>query len=260
MKPFDKYELYEKSVQTPDSDVEFLNKWYTRFHGRKPLSLREDFCGTGLLCYQWVRQSERHTAVGLDLSPEPVLWGIKKHALKLTASQQKRAQFFRKNVLNPPAKKSDIVVALNFSYLVFHEREVMRLYFERVRKTLNKKGVFFFDLMGGPECQEITCDTRSYRGFKYYWDCQSFDAIQNTGRYFIHFKRKGEKMRKAVFEYYWRLYNLRELVDIAKDAGFRKVVTFWEKETRTGAGTGIYYPASKAKNCAAWVVTVAAIP
>lgn len=48
-----------------------------------PLHLREDFCGTALVCVTWCKQDVFHSAVGLDLDPEPLQWGMRYNAALL---------------------------------------------------------------------------------------------------------------------------------------------------------------------------------
>jgi hypothetical protein len=71
----DKYELYQKAVQSPETDVDFLTQTYETLVGRPPRHLREDFCGTALICCEWVTRGEDRTAEGYDLDPEPIEWG-----------------------------------------------------------------------------------------------------------------------------------------------------------------------------------------
>ena len=49
-KTADIYDLYERSVQDPESEVKLLDRTFKKLLGRRALSLREDFCGTALLC------------------------------------------------------------------------------------------------------------------------------------------------------------------------------------------------------------------
>ena len=51
----DIHDLYERSVQAVDVEVEFLRDTYRALRGREPMSLREDFCGTASLACEWVR-------------------------------------------------------------------------------------------------------------------------------------------------------------------------------------------------------------
>lgn len=45
-----------------------------------PLHLREDFCGSALVCVTWCKGDVFHSAVGLDLDPEPLRWGMANNA------------------------------------------------------------------------------------------------------------------------------------------------------------------------------------
>jgi len=42
----DKFELYVRSVQSPDVEVAFFDRAFRGRYGRRPQVLREDFCGT----------------------------------------------------------------------------------------------------------------------------------------------------------------------------------------------------------------------
>ena len=47
-KTADRHELYQLSVQAPETEVEFMTRTFRKLYGRKPLEMREDFCGTAL--------------------------------------------------------------------------------------------------------------------------------------------------------------------------------------------------------------------
>src|SRR6186713_1948306 len=94
----DKHILYQLSVQAPDTEVDFLNSWFTKNRGRKPLSLREDFCGTAILCASWVKSHAERTATGLDIH-RPTLARGKEHNLgPLTDEQQERVTLLAQDV------------------------------------------------------------------------------------------------------------------------------------------------------------------
>ena len=61
----DKYELYEESVQAPESDVALIQRVFKQRYGRPPRLLREDFCGTAMLACLWARRSAR-SAVAVE--------------------------------------------------------------------------------------------------------------------------------------------------------------------------------------------------
>ena len=74
----DKYKCYLASVQSPEHEIDFFNQAFKEEFGRKPKTLREDFCGTFAVCCEWVRGNRKRSAIAVDLDPEPLAWG-KKH-------------------------------------------------------------------------------------------------------------------------------------------------------------------------------------
>ena len=257
--PFDKYVYYQKSVQNPDNEIEFFNEKFEELRGKKPKTLREDFCGTGMITCYWAKQGEDYESWGVDLDPEPVEYGKKHHYEPLTDNEKKRVHYLLDNVLTADTPKVDICFAFNFSYFIFKERKLLLDYFTKAREALNDNGVFFIDLFGGPDSQTEMTDVAEHKGFKYYWECQEFNPINNHCRFAIHFKRKGEKKQTDCFVYNWRLWSLAELRDIMEEAGFSKTVAYWEGEDGEGGGDGEFYATEQAENCDAWVTYIAAL-
>jgi SAM-dependent methyltransferase len=255
-----KYEYYERSVQNAESEVDFMTAEYKRHFKKKALTFREDFCGTAAISCDWVKRDKNALAWGIDLDPEPIMMGKKRHYSKLNADQQSRMKYLKENVLKASAPNVDVICAFNFSYFIFKQRHDLLKYFKSVRKSLNKKGVFFIDLFGGPESQKLVTDTKNIPGgLKYYWQCQKFNPITHDCLFAIHFKDKTGK-HENVFTYEWRFWMLPELLDLLKEAGFKKVVPYWEGDDEVGSGNGEFDPATDAENSDAWVSYIAAIP
>jgi hypothetical protein len=63
----DKHILYQKSVQAPEYEVQLLTKLYKKAYGKKALTMREDFCGTAILCAAWAKSDKERSATGVDL-------------------------------------------------------------------------------------------------------------------------------------------------------------------------------------------------
>ena len=76
-----------------------------------------------------------------------------------------------------------------------------------------------------------------------------FNPINNHCTFAIHFKRDGEKKRKEVFVYDWRMWTMSELRDILIEAGFSKTVAYWEGDDDEGGGNGEFYPSEEEENC-----------
>ncbi|MBM4250809.1 MAG: class I SAM-dependent methyltransferase [Deltaproteobacteria bacterium] len=257
---FDKYYHYRESVQSPDADAAFLEEIYRRARGRNPTVFREDFCGTFANCCAWVKRSSKNRAYGLDLDPEPINYGKNHYLTELTAEQQKRVHIELQNVLGRNLPRADVICALNFSYFIFKERQVLKKYFTACRKSLNPKGVFVIDAFGGPKCQEANEEVSENGNppFDYYWDQDSFDPLTHEAVFHIHFKRKGEKKRLNVFTYDWRMWTLPELRDLLLEAGFSRVEYLWEGTNEHGEGDGDFKAVNKGEECEAWVAYLAA--
>ncbi len=258
-KPFDKYKYYIASVQAPEADIEFFEKiWQELRPGKRLALLREDFCGTFIVCCQWVKSKSYREAIGVDIDFHPLEYGYKTHYAKLLASQQNRIKTCNASVLSQNLPPADMIVANNFSYYLFKTRKEMLKYFLLVHKKLYKEGLFVIDCFGGSECYEPNEEKVKHNGFSYFWDQTSFDPVSNYARFDIHFKLKGEKKRLKVFSYDWRMWSIPELRDILTEAGFSKSHVYWEGTTSDGEGDGHYTKTETGEDCQSWVAYIVA--
>ncbi len=249
----EKYDYYERSVQNPEVEVEFMHNEFKRIYKRSPFLMREDFCGTGAISCKWVEQDKRCQAFAIDLDPEPVEIGKARHYSKLKKDEQKRMHYLLENVLKVKTPKMDAICAFNFSYFFFKERKELLKYFKSVRKSLNKEGLFFVDIFGGPESQKLVTDKKILKDLTYYWECQKFNPITHECLFAIHFRDKKGKMHKNVFTYDWRFWMMPEVRDIMLEAGFSDVIAYWEGDDDEGGGDGDFKPSTEGENCDAWV-------
>jgi hypothetical protein len=261
--PFDKYWHYAKSVQSPEIDVKFFRKTYKKIFEKEPVLLREDFCGTFNLCCEWVKLRDEHKALGFDLDQEPLDYGKEKNLSLLSEEQQSRIQTKNQNVitstLNTP---SDITVAVNFSYFIFKERAELKKYFQNVYDNLDQKGLYLLDIFGGSDIFDLPEEETEYEdeAFSYYWDQEEYNPILNEGLFHIHFKRKGEKKRKSVFTYDWRVWSIAEIRDILTEVGFAETRCYWEGTDEDGEGDGVFEATDKGEaNIESFVAYVAGI-
>ncbi|MDX1698799.1 MAG: class I SAM-dependent methyltransferase, partial [Thiohalobacterales bacterium] len=113
----DRHELYEKSVQDVASEYDFVSRTFRKLRGRRPRSVREDFCGTAAMCCEWVKRSKKNTAVGVDIDPEVLAWGREHNLAKLKPDAQMRVQLLQEDVCTVETSSPvDVVLAMNFSY------------------------------------------------------------------------------------------------------------------------------------------------
>ena len=253
LKKFDKYWYYRHSVQSPDQDVRFIEKTYLTLRNRQPCIFREDFSFTFAICCEWVKLGAKHRAVAVDCDKEPLKYGRQNYLPLLKPAQQQRVSVVRSNVLSKCLPHADIIAALNFSYFIFKKRAQMKKYFSYCRKALHNRGLLVLDCFGGTGCFESNEDKEPCDGFTYYWDQINFDPISHEALFRIHYQRPGERKRRNVFTYSWRLWTIPELKDLLKEAGFSKTHVYWEGSHRDGTGNGRFTPVQKGEECESWV-------
>jgi SAM-dependent methyltransferase len=256
----DRHALYELSVQNVEQEVEFLDETFHDIRGRRPVLLREDFCGTAQAACEWVASNRRHRAIAVDVDPEVLDWARRHRVRKLKPGARKRLELLEADVRTVETPPPDIVCAFNFSYWYFKDRRVLLDYFKSVRRALAEDGLFFLDLYGGSdafvECKEKT----EYDDFTYVWDQASYDPV--TGHYVchIHFRfPDGSRLNRA-FSYHWRLWTLPEIRDLLVDAGFSSHQVYWQGTDEDGEASGEFFAATEGENDPAWIVYIVAEP
>lgn len=247
----DRHDLYQLSVQNPEHEVEFVNRVFKKKRGRKPHSLREDFCGTAYTSATWAASSKKRTAVGLDLCADTLAWGVEHNVAPLGEAAD-RVELLEKNVLEVTEQKTDVCLAMNFSYFIFKKRDVLLDYFRTARESLADDGVFFCDLYGGYEAQEVMDEKRRIEDFIYVWDQASYNPIDSSTVTHIHFRfKKGPQMRNA-FTYDWRLWTPVEVTELLLEAGFTDVTAYWEDDD------DVWRPKKVVENQAGWLMYLVA--
>ena len=257
--PFDKYELYSLAVQSAAEDVKFYRKIYKQIRkGKKPIILREDFCGAGAISCEWVKLDKENKSCGLDLDQEPMAYGRTNYVSKLKDEQKKRIALIKKDVLAADLPTADIAVALNFSYFFFKKREILKRYFENVYKSLNYNGLFVLDIFGGTQCTDTIEDKTKHKNFTYYWDQKNFDPVTNEAFFEIHFRYKRIKY-EGVFSYDWRMWSIPEIREIMLEVGFQDTKIYWEGTDKNGKGDADFRNVEKGESCLSWIAYIAGI-
>ncbi len=255
----DKYDLYQRAVQSPDADIRFLARVYRQARGRPARHFREDFCGTALLSATWAKRGTAYTAEAFDIDPVPLAWG-RRHNLDPLGRAATRALLHQRDVRVPSRKRPDIRCAQNFSYCVFKQRPELVRYFRAAYRDLARDGIFAIDLYGGPESMEVTEErNRIGGGFTYIWEQREYRPVTGETQCYIHFRfRDGSEMRRA-FSYDWRLWTLPELQDALLEAGFRTVECYWEGTDKDGRrGNGVFRRTRRGENCLAFIAYLVA--
>lgn len=237
----DRHILYQASVQNPDFEVDTASRFFKRRVGRKAKSLREDFCGTALLCAEWVKSDPTRVATGVDIDSKVLAWGREHNIEPLEDETSARVRLIEGDVREADPERHDVVMALNYSYFCFKHRDALRGYFESVKHHLATDGLFFLDLFGGWEAQQELQEKRKIDGgFRYVWHQASYNPITADFLAHIHFRfRDGTALEKA-FTYDWRLWTIPEIAELLAEAGFAHVEVLWEDEDEDGQGNGRY--------------------
>jgi cyclopropane fatty-acyl-phospholipid synthase-like methyltransferase len=256
----DKHWLYQWSVQVPEFEVRFMDRVFKKLRGRKAHLLREDFCGTGLLCGQWVKSGKKRRALGLDLDRETLDWGLEHNIAPLGAAAD-RVDMRQADVRSVTAPASDIACAYNFSWFLLDPVSELTEYFRKVRASLEPDGLVFLDCYGGWEAQQSVEEPRLVETpqgmFTYTWEQASFDPINNIAQCYIHFELKnGRRLRKA-FSYRWRLYTPVEAREALLAAGFSDCIVYWDRSE--DPDVDLYRPTKKAENQPGWLAYIVGV-
>jgi len=256
----DRYQLYQNSVQDAPADAAFLDDEFHRRRARRARSLREDFCGTAALSCEFVARHPGSRAIGVDLDPDPLAWGREHNIASLSRAEQARIELVESDVLEIAEPRVDLVAAMNFSYWIFETRDLMREYFERVRRALNPDGLFFIDAYGGSDCHEEKEYAREEDGFDFIWDQVAFDPISGRMHCAIHYEfPDGSRLRNA-FRYQWRFWSLPELRELLEEAGYSKTVVLWEGADENGDGNGEFDEVTEGSADETWIAYLVSEP
>ncbi len=255
----DPHDLYQRSVQDVEAEIDFVEETWNQLRQRPAEVLREDFCGTANTACEWVRRDERNYAIGIDMDRAVLDWGERNNVAALNPQERQRIELIHANVLNVLPQPADIVLAMNFSYFLFHTRAALREYFSCVHEGLSQDGIFFLDAYGGYDAPRELEETRDCDGFTYIWDQAVFNPIDSRMTCHIHFEfPDGSRMDRA-FSYHWRLWTLPEIREILLEAGFSRVDIYWEgTDEDSKEGNGVYAPSEVGEADAGWVCYIVA--
>lgn len=268
----DRHDLYELSVQDPETEVAFVAETFRKLRGREALSLREGFCGTAVFSLEWVRTDERRTAIGVDLHKPTMSWGMRKRIRPACKADgvdyAARIELRKANVLEPEPPRTDVAVGYNFSYWCFKTRDQLRAYFEAAKAGLVEDGVLFLDAYGGSEMSMPDHNARQVvdpegvvndgEPFTYEWEQLDYDPLTHDMNCAIHFELEDGSRIEEAYTYSWRVWSLPELRELLLEAGFSRVRVWAEQEDEDGDETGVYTSITRLDNRGVWWVYLTA--
>lgn len=265
----DLHYFYEAAVQGVESDLDFAARVFRNKRGHKPLTVREDFCGTAALACEWAKRSPAHRARGVDID-QPTLDWAQKHNLAFLPEKAVPPELICADVMTAQTPPSDLLFALNFSYCIFKTRPLLRAYFEAARNALNDDGLLILDLYGGTEAIEAKLEPREIEkhiatdgtpipSFTYIWDQSVYNVIDHHVINHIHFKVPGFGKIEKAFTYDWRLWTLPEIQELLIEAGFRAAEVYLHGWTRDGESDETYRRRMTYENSLGWVAYIVGI-
>jgi len=250
----DRYALYQEAVQDVEADIDFIDATFRSLRGRRARTLREDFCGTAATACEWVRRRRTNHAWGVDIDPEPLAWGLLNNVGGLAAAGARRISLLQGDVRTVCVPLVDIVLAMNFSYWLFQQRDAMQRYFRRVHRGLEEGGVFFLDAYGGYDSPRVIIEKRKLEGYTYEWEQARFNPISGEMGCYIHFSFPDRSRLDRAFSYTWRLWTLPEILELLKGAGFSRTTVYWQGWDReTGEPDGVFRPTDVGEPDAGWI-------
>ncbi len=259
---YNRYELYEASVQDPQYEVYFYRQVYRKYRKCEPYVLREDFAATFLNSVHWIKQGQSFRSFAVDKAQKPLNYGLKKHSQCLTPNEMSRISIVRSDVISVETEKVDIVGVANFSICYINERKALLQYFCNARKQLKSNGVMILDLLGGTESEDEDRENRKFKfngqWLTYHWEQKYFNPINRRTLYCIHYTLPNGKKISNVFKYPWRMWTITEITDAFIQAGFKKTIVYWEGENGHG-GDGVFKPRKRAQNDPTWLAYVVAL-
>ncbi len=253
----DPHFLYELSVQCAEAEIDFVDATYRRLRGRNARLLREDFCGTANVSCEWVKRRRDNRAIGIDIDPQVLAWGLANNLQRLSPTQRQRVELIGNNVLKAETEPPDIVSAMNFSYWLLKERKQLQRYFRRVKSILGEDGILFLDAYGGYDSfraieEERDIDAEGWQ-FKYIWEQERYDPISGGLICNIHFIFPDGSRLEQAFRYDWRLWTLAEIRDLLAEVGFCNITVYWQGWDEDGEPDGNFQPVREGEAEAGWI-------
>lgn len=236
----DIHQCYQEAVQNPRKEIINLQQIYhtVKSDDAPPMRLlREDFCGTAILCAEWVSKHVDNEAVGVDLD-EAVLQYGRDHFKDSSVSE--KIQLVHANVLsvnNESLDKVDLLAALNYGVCYFHTYATLLKYFQQCWSAIKPGGVLVCDGFGGRRCQFEPVDfRRRCSHFDYIFEQSAVDLLTNRTICSINFKFKDEQTgqlgkKQRAFVYDFRAWSVAEMAEAMREAGFEQV-SVWVGESQ----------------------------
>jgi hypothetical protein len=254
----DRHRLYERSVQSTEDEVPLIAQIYEERRGRKPRMLREDFCGTANLACAWVRDNQRHHAVGVDIDSHVLQWGHENNLSQLTPGELRRISLVNDDVLEAstpprPTYSSRSISATGYSSAATSCLRTFRAARRSLAGTVSSCSTSSAVPTRSPNAGSArpSAASPSLGAGELRADQRRLPVPHP-----LRLSRRVEARR--AFSYDWRLWTLPEVRELLAEAGFRRTAVYWEQTGSDGEGNGEYAPAERGDSDPAWIAYVVA--
>jgi SAM-dependent methyltransferase len=254
----DRHALYQRAVNAPEENIDFIQKVYRQMRGRAPRTLKEDFCGTALMAVAWAQRSPLNRSIGVDFDGPTLAWGQHNNVAPAGPAVARRVTLVQGDVLEDSPHQADVVAALNFSYYLLTTRRQLVTYFMNARSSLKPGGLFVLDCIGGTEAVGDFQEERDCGEFSYIWAQRSFNPLDHSSACSISFAFPDGSRLDPAFAYTWRMWTMPEIRDCLEEAGFGQVRIFWEYTTDDEGAE--YVEVSAEQNQEIWLTYLVASP
>jgi len=221
--------LYEKAVQSPEIEIELFERVYRDRFDREPGSLREDFCGSALLCRHWVESDAERVALGVDLDPSVIARAGDMNRAPLDEDEAERFEIACGDARERSDRTFDVITAGNFSWALFDEAS-LATYLASARDCLEDEGLLALELFGGGDLRRALRHEHTHQGFVYVWEQRRYDAPSRRLSAAIHFRLSDGRELTDAFRYEFVVRSWAETRRALDAAGFAEVVLFIEEE------------------------------
>lgn len=234
----DLHKCYQEAVQNPRKEIINLQQIYHDVKSpQAPLLrlLREDFCGTAILCGEWVRRHVDNRAIGVDLDGAVLEYGSNQFK---DASIKDRVELIHGDVLtvqNGNIESADLLAALNYGVCYFHTYSLLLKYFTKCFEAIKPGGVMVCDGFGGTRSTFTPWEfRRRCSHFDYIFEQSPINILTNRTTCSINFKFRdeqghGKKLRAFVYDF--RAWSVAEISEAMREAGFEDV-SVWVGESQ----------------------------
>ena len=234
--PADPLDLYRFAVQNPLAEVAFVEHAWAHYHSdaSEPLLLREDFAGTCATAAAWVASDPDRQAMAIELDEPTAVWATERF-------NDPDLHIVQADVMAVDEPAVDVTLALNFSVLIYHEQDELLHYLKHALRGLHPGGLLVLDVFGGPgvdqpsvQSRRIEPDEGGIEPFTYRWEQCGRDAVSHQIACRIHFEWDDGRRLEDAFIYDWRLWEPKQIIDLAMQAGFEQASLWWSDPMKPG--------------------------